>query len=80
MNRAVRERVWLVMERWFPLGGDFSILMTWPDKAAAGGLAISALGTPAYEIVDLYDFSLVRTDLDGDEKRSLKIEDETIPF
>ena len=80
MNRAVRERVWHVMGRWFPLGANFSILMTWPNKAAPGGLSILTLGTPAYDVVDHYDCSIVRTDLDGDEKCSLKIEDENIPF
>lgn len=69
-----------MLEKWFPLGADYSVVMTWPDKKSAGGLAIASLGVPKYDVVDHYDFSIVRTELTAAEKLKLKIEDEEIPF
>jgi len=46
MNRAVRERVWGVMEEWFgELGGG--IVMTWLEPLAPGGQQVAVLGSPS---------------------------------
>lgn len=79
MNRAVREQVWLVLRRWFPLGADYSIIMTWPDKQASAGLQVLTLGTPPYQVVDLQGVSIVRTDLTATENRTL-LKTEDVPF
>ncbi len=80
MNKDVRERVWRVLRSWFPLGAAYSVVMTWPDKNAAGGLGLLGLGVPPYEIVDHDGFAIVRTELNSAERVALKIEDENVPF
>ncbi len=78
MNRGVREQVWHVLQAWYPLGADYSIIMTWPDRSAPGGLVVQSLGTPPYTVVDLQGVSIVRTDLTLADRSSLKTED--VPF
>ena len=79
MSRAVRERVCRILESWFPLGADYSIILTWPDPKAPGGLNLFLLGTPPYEVVDHFGFALTRTDLTEADRSALTTEDE-IPF
>ena len=52
MTRAVRERVWQVLEAWYYELGGGSIVMTWRDAKAAGGQSIAVLGTPPRRLVD----------------------------
>jgi len=46
MSPAVRERVWDVLEDWFPAEQAASIVMLWQDKAVPGGQSVRTLGSP----------------------------------
>jgi CRISPR-associated protein Cas2 len=50
MTKAVRERVWAVMEDWFAELGGGSIVMTWRDPSLPGGQRVAVLGSPACEL------------------------------
>lgn len=50
MSRGVRERVWSVMEDWWPSYPDSSILMTWPEAKLPGGQNLRTLGTPRQDL------------------------------
>jgi CRISPR-associated protein Cas2 len=52
MTKAIRERVWLVMENWFLELGGGGIVLTWRDSKAPGGQRILTLGDPPKGIVD----------------------------
>lgn len=81
MSKGVRERIWLVLERWYPLGAPYSVLMTWADPKAAGGQRIRTLGLPQYEVLPLFAAQVVRRDLTAEEVRSLTKTDESpVPF
>jgi CRISPR-associated protein Cas2 len=69
MNRAVRERVWAVMEEWFYELGGGSIVMTWLEPLAPGGQQIAVLGSPSYELYSCNDIFLAR-------KRDLRPDDD----
>lgn len=79
MNKAVRTRVWTVLQRWFVLGSDASVLMVWVDRGAAAGLGLAALGTPRYDAHEFQALTLVRRDSTRAERSSLTTEDE-VPF
>ena len=63
MSSAVRERVWTVLESWWPLGSEIAIVMTWPDAKSPGGQAIRTLGEPRTELYDYDGVHLVRRTL-----------------
>ena len=69
MNRAVRERVWTVLEEWFFELGGRGIVMTWLDPLASGGQQISILGSPSYELYPCNEVFLAR-------KRDLRLDDD----
>ncbi len=50
MTRAVRERVWAVMQKWFGEFGGGSIVMTWRDPSLPGGQRVAVLGSPPCEL------------------------------
>ena len=79
MSKGVRERLWHILGRWFPLGADYSIILTWPDKKSPGGIQILTLGLPPYEVVQLQGLAVVRTPLTQAEEDSL-ITEEDVPF
>ena|SRR6266481_5354340 len=52
LNAGVRERVWSVLADWHAaLGRRGSILMTWAESAAHGGMGLKCLGEPPKDIV-----------------------------
>ncbi|MFW6085776.1 MAG: type I-E CRISPR-associated endoribonuclease Cas2e [Myxococcota bacterium] len=63
MNKAVRERVWTVLDSWFGHGSDMAIVMTWPDRQSPGGQGVLTLGVPRKEIVDYEGVFLTRRTL-----------------
>ncbi len=69
MNRAVRERVWAVLEDWFGELGGAGIVMTWLEPLAPGGQRIKVLGSPPYELHECNEVFLAR-------KRDLQPEDD----
>jgi CRISPR-associated protein Cas2 len=61
MGKAIRERVWAVLEEWFGIVGGGSIVMTWRDVERAGGQGILTLGIPPKVLHDQEGVLLVRT-------------------
>lgn len=53
ISPSVRERVWQVLEEWFAVEKDASIVMLWPDPAQVGGQRVRVLGLPPVQFVDL---------------------------
>lgn|SRR5690606_11588510 len=53
VSPAVRQRVWRVLDDWFPNECEASITMIWQDRESPGGLAVLTLGTPPVQIVEV---------------------------
>jgi CRISPR-associated protein Cas2 len=58
MSAGVRQRVFAVLEEWHAALGRGSIVMTWADSTAHGGLGLATLGEPPKRIVP-YDGTLL---------------------
>ncbi len=58
VSAGVRSRVWTVMSEWYASLGRGSIVMTWADSSANGGLGLKALGEPPRDIV-AHDAALI---------------------
>lgn len=90
MNAGVRDRVWHVLESWWSLGADASIVMTWADSNLPGGQAVRLLGSgpgdspdrgsARRELVDHDGIYLVRTPLNANELAKLGVPDPDVPF
>jgi len=51
VSPAVRERVWAVLESWFPNEREASIVMLWQEHSVPCGQAVRVLGSPPIELV-----------------------------
>ncbi|WP_210256087.1 type I-E CRISPR-associated endoribonuclease Cas2e [Chelativorans sp. Marseille-P2723] len=60
MNARVREQIWQVLSGWHGQLHRGSIVMTWADSSANGGLGLALLGEPPKEIVSHDAMLLVR--------------------
>lgn len=60
MTRAVRERVWAVLEEWFNELGGGGIVMTWLEPLAPGGQQVAVLGSASYEFYECDGVFLAR--------------------
>lgn len=60
MNKAVRERVWRVIEEWFAALGGGSVIMTWREPRAPAGQGLRVLGEPVRDLVEVDGLILVR--------------------
>lgn len=69
MSAGVRRRVWAVLEQWHRQLGRGSIVMTWADSVANGGLGMSSLGEPPKNIVPHDGMLLVRRQSTGGPPR-----------
>ena len=63
MTRAVRDRVWAVLENWHSELEEGSVLMTWPDRTRVGKQAFAFLGDPQKELIEKDGMYLVRRDV-----------------
>ncbi len=63
ISPAVRNRIWDVLSDWHGQLRQGSIIMTWTESAANGGMGLSTLGEPAKQIVAHDAMLLVRRDL-----------------
>lgn len=63
MSAGVRHRIWEVLSNWYSQLCRGSIVMTWADSAAHGGLGLASLGEPPKEIVAHDAMLLVRRPL-----------------
>lgn len=50
---AVRERIWNVLQDWFLLEDNASIIMVWSEHNMPGGQAVKMLGVPPVELVEV---------------------------
>lgn len=50
---AVRNRIWRVLDDWFPNEKDASIVMLWADASMPGGQATAALGLPPIQLLEI---------------------------
>jgi CRISPR-associated protein Cas2 len=71
MSAGVRLRIWAVLCDWYGSLARGTILMTWADTGASGGLGLNTLGEPPKDIVAHDAMLLVR--------RPLPRSDETTP-
>jgi CRISPR-associated protein Cas2 len=60
LSARVRDRVWEVLEDWFSVEGDASIIMVWADPRIPGGQNLRVLGLPRIDIVEIDGLLLAR--------------------
>ena len=63
MSAGVRTRLWSVLDDWYGQLQRGSIVMTWADSTANGGLGLATLGEPPKQIVAHDATLLVRRSL-----------------
>jgi len=59
-STAVRERIWDVLQDWFQVEEDASIVMVWNDPSVPGGHAVRTLGLPPVDLVEVDGLLLTR--------------------
>ncbi len=64
---AVRDRIWKVLEEWFAVEQEASVIMLWREPAMPGGQAVRTLGTPAVDLVEIDGLIIARKPMDPDE-------------
>ncbi len=74
MTKAVRERVWSVLEDWFSELGGGGIVMTWREPALAGGQGIATLGVPPRELHKAGGIFLARRNTDGETEETVEVD------
>jgi CRISPR-associated protein Cas2 len=67
MSAGVRSRIWDVLSAWYCELYKGSILMTWADTGASGGLGLASLGEPPKSIVSHNGMLLVRRSLSDNQ-------------
>jgi len=67
MSAGVRARIWNVLVDWHGRLQRGSIVMTWGDSLANGGLGLAVLGEPPKDIVAHDGMLLARRALSGQE-------------
>ena len=60
LSRAVRERLWAVLDGWWNGVPGGSVVLTWRDDASSGRLGVLTLGLPRRTLVELDGALLVR--------------------
>ncbi|MFZ0257651.1 MAG: type I-E CRISPR-associated endoribonuclease Cas2e [Gammaproteobacteria bacterium] len=62
INPAVRKRIWKVLQDWFQVEIEASIIMLWSDPQMPGGQSVNVLGLPPIELVALDGLVVSRRD------------------
>lgn len=70
MSAGVRQRIWDVLGSWHDRLQQGSILMTWAESGADGGLGLQTLGQPNRDIVAHDAMLLIRRDRSTDDSRT----------
>ncbi|RME48225.1 MAG: type I-E CRISPR-associated endoribonuclease Cas2 [Chloroflexi bacterium] len=52
LSPAVRGRIWKVLEEWFAVEEDASIVMLWREATMPGEQAVRVLGEPPVDLVE----------------------------
>ena len=68
LSKAVRERIWRVLQNWWPEVKDGSVLMLWKDKEQPGGQGVNTLGFPTRHLVDHEGFLLSMRRVQAEDK------------
>jgi CRISPR-associated protein Cas2 len=63
LSKGVRERVWGVLSDWHAALQAGSVLMTWRDTTASGGIRVLSLGDAPKDLVEHEGSLLVRRQL-----------------
>ncbi|MFW6082840.1 MAG: type I-E CRISPR-associated endoribonuclease Cas2e, partial [Chloroflexota bacterium] len=53
LTSGARERIWRVLQEWFAMEQDASIVMLWHDSAISAGQAVRVLGVPPVRLVSM---------------------------
>jgi len=53
LSVAVRNRIWAVLQEWWPYERDGSLIMVWADTTVPGGQAVNTLGAPPVGLVEV---------------------------
>ena len=77
MSAGVRQRLFAVLEEWHGQLGRGSIVMSWADSAANGGLGLATLGEPPKQVVAHDGMLLASRTLQG---RAPEPADTEVPF
>ena len=67
---AVRERIWKVLEEWFALEQEASIVMLWREPAMPGEQAVRTLGVPPVDLVEMDGLIVARKPLDPETAKA----------
>ena len=67
LSVAVRERIWGVLEDWFPAEADASIVMVWRESGMPGGQAVRTLGVPPVDLVEIDGIVLTMRPIKGSD-------------
>jgi CRISPR-associated protein Cas2 len=65
LSPAVRQRIWAVVEDWFSVENEASIIMVWGDAQMPGGQNVRTLGLPPVELVEVDGIILSRRQATG---------------
>lgn len=60
LSRTVRERIWSVLEAWWPYESEASIIMVWAEQSMPAGQAVATLGTPPVVLDEIDGIVLAR--------------------
>lgn len=73
ISPAVRDRIWRVLEDWFPNETESSIIMVWQEREMPGGQAVRVLGSPPIELVEVDGLVLARRPIpDSEQTRAMR--------
>lgn len=64
LSVAVRERIWNVLQDWWPYEKDASVIMVWAEKSIPGGQAVNTLGIPPIALVEIDGIVLAKRPVD----------------
>ncbi len=74
LSKGVRERIWLVLFRWYSSLGCGSIVMIYRDRKSSGNLRLRHLGDPPKEVWDADGVLLVRRIPSGEPDKRMNIQ------
>lgn len=60
LSVAVRERIWKVLQEWWPYEQGASIIMLWEEKSMPGGQAVRTLGVSPVDLLEIDGIVLAR--------------------
>ena len=53
LSAAVRNRIWSVLQEWWPYERDASVTMVWVDSESPGGQSVNTLGVVPVDLVEV---------------------------